>query len=120
MKINIKYYLIKNFDIKCCFQLIESNKITQHTMSDDNSTAVEDQKKKRGRPSKGEKSVSKEPKKRGRPAAEKNNTVRSKSDNEDDAPSAPAKRGRGRPKGSHKKKVYPSFAKFHFLIFFQF
>lgn len=75
-------------------------------MSDDNSTVVDDQKKKRGRPAKADKGVAKEAKKRGRPAAEnKSNTARSKSDNEDDAPSVPAKRGRGRPKGSHKKKV---------------
>lgn len=75
-------------------------------MSDDNSTVVEEQKKKRGRPSKTDKNAVKEPKKRGRPAAEKNNAVRAaKSDNEDDAPPGPVKKGRGRPKGSHKKKV---------------
>lgn len=73
-------------------------------MSDDNSTAVEDQKKKRGRPGKGtEKNAVKEPKKRGRTTSDKNSTAR-KSDNEDDAPAVPAKRGRGRPKSSHKKK----------------
>lgn len=76
-------------------------------MSDDNSPVVEDQKKKRGRQPKAaaEKSPAKEPaaKKRGRQAA--NNVSKSKSDNEDDAPSGPVKRGRGRPKGSHKKKV---------------
>lgn len=74
-------------------------------MSDDNSPVVEEQKKKRGRPAKADKNAVKEPKKRGRPAAEKNNAVR-KSDNEDDAPPGPVKKGRGRPKGSHKKKVY--------------
>lgn len=68
-------------------------------MSDDGSPVVED-KKKRGRPSK---SPVKEAKRRGRPPAEKNN-VAPKSDDEDDAP-APVKRGRGRPKGTHKKKV---------------
>lgn len=75
------------------------------SMSDDNSPVVDEQKKKRGRPSKTEKNAVKETKKRGRPAAEKNNAVRSKSDNEDDAPPGPVKKGRGRPKGSHKKKV---------------
>lgn len=75
-------------------------------MSDDNSPVVEEQKKKRGRPAKADKNAVKEPKKRGRPAAEKNNAVRpAKSDNEDDAPPGPVKKGRGRPKGSHKKKV---------------
>lgn len=76
-------------------------------MSDDNSPVVEEQKKKRGRPAKTDKNAVKEgPKKRGRPAVEKNNAVRpSKSDNEDDAPPGPVKKGRGRPKGSHKKKV---------------
>lgn len=74
-------------------------------MSDDNSPVVEEQKKKRGRPAKSDKNAVKEPKKRGRPAAEKNNAVR-KSDNEDDAPPGPVKKGRGRPKGSHKKKVH--------------
>lgn len=76
-------------------------------MSDDNSPVVEEQKKKRGRPAKADKNAVKEPKKRGRPAAEKNNAVRpAKSDNEDDAPPGPVKKGRGRPKGSHKKKVH--------------
>lgn len=76
-------------------------------MSDDNSPAVEEQKKKRGRPAKSDKTGAvKEPKKRGRSVAEKNNSPRTpKSDNEDDAPAGPVKRGRGRPKGSHKKKV---------------
>lgn len=75
-------------------------------MSDDNAAVVEEQKKKRGRPAKADKNAVKEPKKRGRPAAEKNNSVRpAKSDNEDDAPPGPVKKGRGRPKGSHKKKV---------------
>ncbi|XP_012267149.1 high mobility group protein HMG-I/HMG-Y [Athalia rosae] len=67
-------------------------------MSDDGSPVVED-KKKRGRPSK---SPVKEAKRRGRPPAEKNNVV-AKSDDEDDTP-APVKRGRGRPKGTNKKK----------------
>lgn len=81
-------------------------------MSDDNGVAVEETKKKRGRPASGkaEKNAVKEPKKRGRTAADKNSTAK-KSDNEDDAPSAPAKRGRGRPKSSHKKKVFISFQK---------
>lgn len=76
-------------------------------MSDDNSPVVEEQqKKKRGRPSKTEKAPVKEPKKRGRSAVDKNSAVRSaKSDNEDDASPTPVKKGRGRPKGSHKKKV---------------
>lgn len=75
-------------------------------MSDDNSPVVEEQKKKRGRPAKTDKSIVKEPKKRGRPTSEKYNAVRAtKSDNEDDAPPGPVKKGRGRPKGSHKKKV---------------
>ena len=75
-------------------------------MSDDNSPVVDEQKKKRGRQAKTEKNAVKEPKKRGRSTAEKNSTARGgKSDNEDDAPAVPAKRGRGRPKGSHKKKV---------------
>lgn len=76
-------------------------------MSDDNSSMIEDAKKKRGRPSKPEKAGAvKEPKKRGRSAAEKISSPRTpKSDNEDDAPPGPVKRGRGRPKGSHKKKV---------------
>ena len=87
-----------------CVKIVQQE---ENTMSDDNSPVVDDQKKKRGRPAKAEKNTTKEPKKRGRPAAEnKNSTPRSKSDNEDDAPSVPAKRGRGRPKGSHKKKVY--------------
>lgn len=79
-------------------------------MSDDNSPVVEEQKKKRGRPPKNAdaKNAVKEPKKRGRTAAtEKINASRPpKSDNEDDAPPGPVKRGRGRPKGSHKKKVF--------------
>lgn len=77
-------------------------------MSDDNGTAVEDQKKKRGRQAKAGKDAVKEPKKRGRSAAEKNNTAAKggKSDGEDDAPAVPAKRGRGRPpKAGGKKKV---------------
>lgn len=75
-------------------------------MSDDNSPVMEEQKKKRGRPAKADKNAVKEPKKRGRSAVEKNNAVRpAKSDNEDDAPPGPVKKGRGRPKGSHKKKV---------------
>jgi len=75
-------------------------------MSDDNSPVVEEQKKKRGRPAKADKNAVKEPKKRGRPSVEKNNAVRpAKSDNEDDSPPGPVKKGRGRPKGSHKKKV---------------
>lgn len=85
-------------------------------MSDDNSPVVEEQKKKRGRPAKAEKNAVKEPKKRGRPAAEKNNAVRpSKSDNEDDAPPGPVKKGRGRPKGSHKKKVYNIKSRFTYI-----
>lgn len=76
-------------------------------MSDDSSPAVEEQKKKRGRPAKGDKGPVKESKKRGRPS-EKNNVTRPvKSDNEDDAPPGPVKRGRGRPKGSHKRKQGP-------------
>lgn len=85
-------------------------------MSDDNSTAVEDQKKKRGRQPKADKGGAKEAKKRGRSATEKtaNNTAARKSDNEDnDTGSAPAKRGRGRP----KKKVYLIFFKSLFSIY---
>lgn len=79
-------------------------------MSDDNSPVVEEQKKKRGRPAKTDKNTVKEPKKRGRPAADKNNAVRTaKSDNEDDTSPVPVKKGRGRPKGSHKKKVCTFF-----------
>ena len=75
-------------------------------MSDDNSPVVEEQKKKRGRPAKTDKNTVKEPKKRGRPSTDKNNAIRTaKSDNEDDASPVPVKKGRGRPKGSHKKKV---------------
>lgn len=77
-------------------------------MSDDNSPVVDEQKKKRGRQAKTEKSAVKEPKKRGRSATEKNNRG-GKSDNEDDAPAVPAKRGRGRPKKSDKKKVIVFF-----------
>ena len=84
-------------------------------MSDDGSPVVEEQKKKRGRPSKNadknadkglkdkEAALVKEPKKRGRQAAEKNNSTRPPKSDDDEAP-APAKRGRGRPKGSHKGK----------------
>lgn len=88
-------------------------------MSDDNSPVVEEQKKKRGRPAKADKGTVKEPKKRGRSAAEKtNNTPRApKSDNEDDAPPGPVKRGRGRPKGSHKKKVIKVKKKISFINF---
>ncbi|XP_033324672.1 D1 chromosomal protein isoform X2 [Megalopta genalis] len=77
-------------------------------MSDENSSMVEEQKKKRGRPSKTDKNAVKEPKKRGRPALDKNNAMRAaKSDNEDDASPTPVKKARGRPKGSHKKKGSP-------------
>lgn len=73
-------------------------------MSDDNSPVIEEQKKKRGRPSKTDKNAVKETKKRGRSSLDKNSAVRAaKSDTEDDA--TPVKKGRGRPKGSHKKKV---------------
>ncbi|KAI4486189.1 hypothetical protein M0802_012489 [Mischocyttarus mexicanus] len=66
---------------------------------------LRNRKKKRGRPAKTDKNAVKEPKKRGRPTSDKYNAVRaSKSDNEDDAPPGPVKKGRGRPKGSHKKK----------------
>lgn len=86
-------------------------------MSDDNSPVVEEQKKKRGRPAKADKNAVKEPKKRGRPAAEKNNAVRpAKSDNEDDAPPGPVKKGRGRPKGSHKKKVYNKYLNVYICV----
>lgn len=76
-------------------------------MSDNDTAVVEDQKKKRGRPAKADKSSpAKETKKRGRPASEtKNNVPRAKSDNEEEAAPGPVKRGRGRPKGSHKKKA---------------
>lgn len=73
-------------------------------MSDDNSPVVEEQKKKRGRQPKADKGAAvKEAKKRGRSATEKTANNKPKSDTEDgDTGSAPAKRGRGRP----KKKVY--------------
>lgn len=86
-------------------------------MSDDGSPVVEEQKKKRGRPAKNaeknaekvvkekESTVVKEPKKRGRQPAEKNNSVSRPPKSDDDEAPAPVKRGRGRPKGSHKKKV---------------
>lgn len=77
-------------------------------MSDEGSP-VADEKKKRGRQPKTDKNAVKEPKKRGRSTADKK-----KSDGEEDGGAAPAKRGRGRPKGSHKKKVKYLF--FFFLL----
>lgn len=98
-------------------------------MSDDGSPVVEEQKKKRGRPAKNadkgadklvkekDSAVVKEPKKRGRQAAEKNNSAsRTPKSDEDEAP-APVKRGRGRPKGSHKKKVTDTLFKTALIIF---
>ncbi|KAJ8897621.1 hypothetical protein PR048_002970 [Dryococelus australis] len=66
-------------------------------MSDNESAAVDEPKRKRGRPSKGASDV-KESKKRGRTAADDKKELK-KADG-----ASPAKRGRGRPKGSTKKK----------------